>query len=123
MRALLDAPGGPALTRTAAEATFLELVRRGGLPRPAANVVVEGLEVDFLWRERRLAVEIDGYAHHGGRAAFERDRRRDAALIAAGFRVVRFTWRQLVGESDVVLVRVAQALAVSRAERSPRGPD
>jgi very-short-patch-repair endonuclease len=53
-------------------------------------------EVDLLWRPQRLAVEVDGYTYHATRAAFERDRRRDAELVALGYRVVRLTWRQIV---------------------------
>ena len=36
-----------------------------------------------------LAFEFDGYAYHGGRLAFERDRRRDAQLTQLGWLVVR----------------------------------
>ncbi len=57
--------------------------------------VVEGLEVDFSWPERRLVVETDGHRHHGTRAAFERDRERDARLTAEGWRVARITHRRL----------------------------
>jgi very-short-patch-repair endonuclease len=62
------------------------------------------------WRAERLIVEVDGYAFHGGRAAFERDRRRDAELQAEGLRVMRVTWRQLVGEPDAVVARLTRAL-------------
>lgn len=57
-----------------------------------------GVEVDFLWPEQGLAAETDGRAIHGTRAAFEEDRRRDQRLLAAGFRVARFTWRQVIEE-------------------------
>jgi len=114
LRALLGAPGGAALTRSEAESRFLELVRRAPVPYPEANAIVEGLEVDFAWRTERLVVEIDGYAHHADRAAFERDRRRDGVLAAAGFRVIRVTWRQLTKEPELVLVRLAQALAIGK---------
>jgi very-short-patch-repair endonuclease len=57
-------------------------------------------------------VEVDGYAYHGSRAAFERDRRRDADLTAAGYRVVRITWRQLTSEPHAVVARLAVMLAV-----------
>ncbi|MCW3065594.1 MAG: hypothetical protein JWN32_2766 [Solirubrobacterales bacterium] len=53
---------------------------------------------------------MDGYAFHSNRAAFERDHSRDADLHVAGFRVVRVTWRQLIGEPEVLLVALAQAL-------------
>jgi very-short-patch-repair endonuclease len=51
------------------------------------------VEVDFFWPTHNLIVETDSWQTHGDRAAFERDRARDAALAAAGYRVVRFTWR------------------------------
>jgi very-short-patch-repair endonuclease len=48
-------------------------------------------EIDCRWRRERLIAELDGGGAHGTRAAFERDR----ALVVAGWRVVRVTWRQL----------------------------
>ena len=78
---------------------------------PRTNAPLHGFEVDFLWPQQRLVVEIDGRAFHRSRYMFEKDRQRDAELVAAGFRVQRFTWRQLTRESEAVLVRVAQALA------------
>jgi hypothetical protein len=106
LRQLLTSDRGPAFTRSEAERRFLDLVRAGGLPRPEANAVV----VDCLWPGRRLIVEVDGRAYHEGDPAFESDRSRDAALMAAGFRIMRVTWRQIVGEPHAVLVRLAQAL-------------
>ena len=52
------------------------------------NALVEGLEVDALWPEQRLIVELDGYAFHRTRASFESDRARDATLQLAGYRVL-----------------------------------
>lgn len=83
-----------------APARTLELVRTAGLPAPETNAHLLGYEVDFLWRAAKLVVEVDGFAYHSTREAFERDRRRDARLQAAGFRVVRFTYRQIVAEPD-----------------------
>lgn len=110
LRALLETEAGPAFTRSEAESRFLDLVRKNGLPAPAANVIVEGFEVDFLWRRQRLIVEIDGRQYHGGDPAFERDRDRDTILMAAGFRTMRVTWKKLVGEPGRVLVSLGQAL-------------
>lgn len=109
LRRLLDAR--PTLTRSQAERRLLDLVRRAGLPRPETNVRLAGHEVDLLWRGQRLVVEVDGYAFHAGRDAFERDRRRDADLQAAGHRVIRVTWRRLVDEPEALLVTLALALA------------
>ena len=64
-----------------------------------------------MWREARLIVEVDGYAFHSSRSAFERDRRRDAALAGSGWRVVRVTWRQLTDEPEAVVATLAAALA------------
>ena len=47
-----------------------------------------------------LIAELDGRAVHGTARAFERDRARDRALSAAGWRVVRITWRQLSEEAE-----------------------
>jgi very-short-patch-repair endonuclease len=52
------------------------------------------LEPDFCWPTQHLIVETDGWETHRSRAAFEADRRRDAALTAAGWRVVRFPWHE-----------------------------
>jgi very-short-patch-repair endonuclease len=100
----------PTLTRSEAERRLLDLVREARLPRPETNAMVGGYEVDMLWRKHRLVVEVGGFAFHSGRAAFERDRRRDAALQAAGYRVVRFTWRQITRESHAVVAMLATLL-------------
>jgi very-short-patch-repair endonuclease len=57
-----------------------------------------------------LVAEVDGFAFPADATAFENDRRRDLALTSTGLRVVRITWQQLVNESEIVLVRLAQAL-------------
>jgi very-short-patch-repair endonuclease len=116
LRSLLEAQPGPALTRSEAESELLRLVRQSPLPAPETNVRVDGFEVDFLWRPERLVVEVDGFAYHSSRSAFERDRRRDTALTTAGYRVVRLTWRQIKQEPIRSIVTVALAL------RLPPGP-
>lgn len=68
-----------------------------------------GLDVDFLFAERRLVVETDGWRYHGHRGAFERDRRRDAALTRAGYRTLRFTHDQVAQEPRTVAATVAAA--------------
>ena len=89
---------------------FLDLARKGRLPPPEANVRIGRYEIDFLWREARLAVEVDGFRFHSSQPAFERDRLRDAELLAQGYRVMRVTWRQMTREPEAVLVRLARLL-------------
>jgi very-short-patch-repair endonuclease len=110
LRRLLESETAVQLTRSAAEERFLQLVRRAQLPRPETNVTLRGLEVDFFWRGHRLVVEVDGFASHSSRHAFEKDRRRDEKLTASGFQVLRFTCRQLKREPEAVVARLAQAL-------------
>ncbi|HEV2062167.1 MAG TPA: type IV toxin-antitoxin system AbiEi family antitoxin domain-containing protein, partial [Solirubrobacteraceae bacterium] len=98
VRAILADLAGPSLTRSEAERRLLELVRAAGLPAPVTNAKLGGYEVDLLWPRHRLVVEVDGYAFHGTRQAFERDRRRDAQLQLDGYRVIRVTWRQIADE-------------------------
>jgi very-short-patch-repair endonuclease len=98
----------PTLTRSELEEAFLALCRRGGLPDPEVNVHLHGYEVDFLWREQRRVVEVDGYAYHSARGAFERDRRKDVDLELAGFPVTRFTHDQVIYYPDETLRRTAR---------------
>jgi very-short-patch-repair endonuclease len=101
----------PRLTRSEAERRMLELISEAGLPRPETNVRIAGYEVDLLWRTQKLVVEIDGYGFHSSRRSFERDRRKESDLVAAGLRVARVTWRQVTGEALGVAARLAAALA------------
>jgi very-short-patch-repair endonuclease len=114
LRSLLDRDEAPALTRSVAERKLLRLLRASPLPSPVTNARVGRYEVDFLWHKERLIVEVDGFAWHSSRHAFERDRERDAELQAAGYRVLRVTWRQLTREPNAVIQRIARALAADR---------
>jgi len=120
LRALLNAETGPALTRSELERRLRDLIRAGGLPWPQFNVMVRGYLVDAIWPEARVIVETDGYAVHGHRSAFERDRRRDLTLAAAGYLVIRVSWRQLLREPMAVLARLAESLALAH-ERAHAG--
>ena len=109
----------PQLTRSEAERRLVELIRRAELPRPNTNARLGGYEVDALWPAERLVVEVDGFAFHGGREAFERDRRKDAELLGAGYRVLRVTWRQIAHAPEAVVARLALALSAGRAPARP----
>jgi very-short-patch-repair endonuclease len=108
LRAIVEPELG--CTRSEAERRLRALVNAAGLPAPRTNVRIAGLEVDAVWPQQRLVVEVDGYAFHRTREAFERDRRRDARLLVAGYRVLRITWRRLTREPEQVIALVAAAL-------------
>lgn len=110
VRVLTEQFGHTTVTRSEIEVIFLDVCGGAGLPRPLVNTTVAGLEVDFFWPGLGLVVEVDGFRFHGTRAAFERDRERDAVLTAAGLRVLRFTYRAVTRDPrrvQSVLTQVA----------------
>ena len=90
----------PGLTRTRSvlEGEFLLLCPRSGIEAPEVNVRLCGLEVDCLWRQERVIVELDGRAFHEDGFSFERDRIRQNTLVKAGYLVFRWTWKMVVDE-------------------------
>lgn len=105
-------PGSPALrrlaggkarftgrTRSELEEAFLALVDREGLPRPRMNahLPLRGrfFEVDCLWADRKVAIELDGGAAHRTTKAFHKDRERDRILAAEGWTTARVTWEHI----------------------------
>jgi Protein of unknown function (DUF559) len=83
------------------EEAFLALTRSLGLPDPRTQYYIDPgdgeppIRADFAWPDQRIVVETDGHKTHATRQAFESDRRRDQRLTAAGWTVIRTTWRQL----------------------------
>jgi very-short-patch-repair endonuclease len=97
------------------EDRFLELVIHADLPRPEVNAVVtldDGTtySVDFLWRDRRLAVETDGFDAHARESSFYADSRRDLRLRSARFEVLRFTWPDVSERAHEVVAAVRARL-------------
>ncbi|MDQ4041910.1 MAG: endonuclease domain-containing protein [Actinomycetota bacterium] len=106
LRQIADTGRASRITRSELESRFLAFLERFGLPSPQTNVRIavggRTLEVDCVWPAARVVVELDGHAYHATRAAFERDRERDRLLQAAGWRVIRITWRQLRDEPEAL---------------------
>jgi very-short-patch-repair endonuclease len=98
-------------TRSELESMFLRLCRRHRLPEPQVNVRVGPHIVDFLWSERRLVVETDGYRYHRGRIAFEEDRARDLELRRFGYDVIRLSFRQVSDEPERVVTALTRLLS------------
>jgi very-short-patch-repair endonuclease len=89
-------------TRSDLERAFLQLCANAGLPKPQVNARLGAFEVDVLWSDQRLVVELDAYGTHGSRRSFESDRIRDAALLEAGYRTLRVTGLRLEREPEAV---------------------
>lgn len=97
-------------TRSKLERAFRKICRQLGVDQPLINEKVLGIERDFVWRAQRLVVETDGGTFHLPKLARERDYDDDARLVAAGWRVVRFSHDQILHESEAVAARLASLL-------------
>jgi len=106
----------PTYTRSPLEDRFAEFCREhlADLPAPLTNVTILDHEVDAYWPGHRLVVELDGFGYHGHRAAFERDRARDAAMQAEGYRVIRLTHRQLETEAPRISTQLRKMLGTEQ---------
>jgi hypothetical protein len=99
---------GSAGTKSGNEDAFLRLPPLAGVPTPLANTKVLGLEVDFLWPDHRLTVEVDGPGHRRTRTKRE-DAERDRVLKAAGYTVLRFTDEDVARRPRPVVATLAAA--------------
>ena len=113
--ALADPRAGSVL-----ESALRVLLRQAGLPRPRPQWVVRSgdafvARVDFCWPSFRLIVETDGRRWHDPADARHLDRRRANACAASGWRILRFTWAEVMHEQEYVVATVRAALTGRRA--------
>jgi very-short-patch-repair endonuclease len=124
-RARVGLPGAPQLrrlvrtvsggARSAAERLLVKLFRQAGLTGWDLNVEITDAAgvigvVDAVFDRQRLVIEVDGWAFHTTPDRFQRDRQRQNRLIAAGWTVLRFTWRDLTERPDYVVATVRRLL-------------
>lgn len=100
-------------SRSKAEEAMKRLLAKARLVKPLRNVRVHGHELDFWWPDLRLNVEIDGYSWHSARNDLNRDRGRDIDLASVGIQVVRITRDQLKFQPELVIARLAAAMALA----------
>ena len=110
---------GTTATRNRFEEAFLALCVRHDLRRPEVDVPFGPYTADFLFRAERVIVECDSRAYHSSPGAMRKDRRRDLALQAAGWEVVRLTWEQITGEPDGTAAAMRSVLARRSSLSSP----
>jgi len=116
MRRLLEEARAGEETRSPLEDLFADFCRVRHLPKPAFNAPVLGFLIDALWDKPRVVAELDSWEFHRHRAAFERDRARDSALQAAGYRTIHITHRRLRREPDVIEHELRALLGVSELD-------
>lgn len=83
----------------------------GWLANHPVHVGAALLHLDVAFPDQLLCIEVDGFAHHSSREAFERDRYRGNLLVLEGWQVLRFTWRVLTEEPQRVIEQIRQALS------------
>lgn len=118
LRALLQEPEPVGFTRNDFEEGFVAFIDAFGFSRPHMNadLAVRGriFEIDALWFEEKMTVELDSHSVHGTRKRFESDRLRDRILVAEGYRTVHVTWRQLQKEPEEIAADLRKALGQGR---------
>jgi hypothetical protein len=113
---LADRLGWSSLTESQVEGEYVRIMVAAGveLPKPQVSVVKRNgrliTRVDFVYREARLVIAIDGLLHHSDRATFRRDRRQQNDLVLEGYRVLRFTAWDIFAAPDYVVASVVEAL-------------
>lgn len=107
-RLLQSADGG---ARSEAERLFKQLLRQSGVTGWKANQHVAGYEVDFVFPDAKVAIEIDGLAFHSGADDFQRDRIKQNAIALAGWQVLRFTWLDLTEYPGRVIATIRRAIS------------
>lgn len=103
------------------ELRFVELMRAHRIPLPEMNRDVESLKVDACWHEARAVVELDGFEFHKLPRDLRNDNARMRRLVLAGYRVIRFVWRDLVDDPGGVVATVNRLLATPALERAAAG--
>jgi very-short-patch-repair endonuclease len=97
------------------ETKLLRLLRRTSSPQPECQFEVRErgrflARVDFAYPDIRLAIEVDGYRWHSGRARWEHDLRRRNDLTARGWRVIHVTWSDLEARPDDTIRIITEAV-------------
>jgi very-short-patch-repair endonuclease len=103
-----------AAAHTPLEVLLLDIIRDHGIKAPVRQhrVFINGRSyfIDVAYPDEMLAIEGDGFGVHSEREQFETDRHRQNALVLDGWRVLRFTWRQIRPRPDYVAATIRVAL-------------
>lgn len=99
------------------ERLAVSTLRRAGITGFRPNLMVrlssgQPVEIDIAFVDRRIAIELDGFAFHSDADSFRYDRRRGNQLMADGWTVRRFTWDDLLADPDGFVATVLELLSV-----------
>ncbi len=106
---------GAQLSRSDIEGALRDIAARAGLPAPRLNQIVGGDEVDALWPDLRLGIEIDSWQFHHDRRSFVADRAKLRRLYLQGLTVLPFAASDLVYRPAAVAAEIRAILARASA--------
>ena len=111
-------------TESELEDAFLDFLADRDIEPPVLNAPItlglRRIRVDCLWPDQRVVIELDGRRAHMTEDRFESDRRRDMALLGAGYAPGRVTSRRLRDEADELEADLRRLLDRRPRHASPR---
>jgi hypothetical protein len=108
LKRFVEQPTNP--TRSWFEDVFPAFAEKYGLPAYELNAWVNGREVDVLFRQQRVIIELDSRTYHMDDEAFEDDRERDADHLDHGLITVRITKQRFEERPDAEAARLLRIL-------------
>jgi len=96
--------------RSEAERLLVKLLREEGITGWRTNYPVGGYKVDVAFPKQKVAIETDGWAFHSDQEDFQNDRERQNKIALLGWKVLRFTWLDLVEYPRRVIAEIKHAI-------------
>ena len=98
---------------SAAERLLIRILREGGITGWVVGYAFGPWTIDLAFPQQKVAIEVDGWAWHVDAERFRNDRRKQNALVRAGWDPLRFTWHDLDGRPAAVLAEIRDTLATA----------
>jgi hypothetical protein len=122
LRELLEGPRPKGRRRSGWEDEFGRRCVASGLPAPQMNAMVGDWEVDALWPDHGVAVELDSYLYHASRRDHDRDRERGLAAARAGIHLLRVSDAGWEADPEEILTTIGRVLATHPPSRRTKSP-
>ncbi|MEJ7584938.1 MAG: DUF559 domain-containing protein [Acidimicrobiales bacterium] len=120
MEAILQDRAGVGRTESWLERETLKVLHAGGLALPACQRRLSrrggfAARVDFLYEAERVVIEVDGHGGHSTKQQRSKDAERANRLQLQGYRLLRFTYDDVVRRPGFVVTVVREALGLLEA--------
>jgi very-short-patch-repair endonuclease len=98
---------------SAAERRLIAILRGAGFAGWQRGVPFERWTIDIAFPDAKVAIEFDGWAYHSDVERFRADRSKGNALVRAGWKLLRFTWHDLMNRPQYVIAEIRAAILVN----------